>query len=44
MGHTVVGVECVPQALEEFFTEQKVEYTTESKEAFTLYKVCHLII
>ncbi|XP_060082074.1 probable thiopurine S-methyltransferase [Ylistrum balloti] len=31
-GHNVVGVECSAMALEEFFEEQKVEYTKETAE------------
>ncbi|XP_076463153.1 thiopurine S-methyltransferase-like [Babylonia areolata] len=39
-GHTVVGVEVVPRAIEEFFSEQKVAFTTSPAPAVegTLYQ------
>ena len=40
-GHTVVGVEVVEQAVQEFFTENKLEYTVEKLDKIkgSLYKV-----
>ena len=40
-GHVVVGVEVARQAMEEFFKENNIDYTTEHVEAIdgTLYKV-----
>ena len=40
-GHAVVGVEVVEQAVQEFFTENKLEYTVEKLDKIkgSLYKV-----
>lgn len=37
-GHEVVGVELVPKAVEEFFSEQQLESAIEVREGYTLYR------
>ena len=39
-GHTVVGVDISSAALKTFFQEQNIEFTTQMRQEFTLFKVC----
>ena len=39
MGHEIVGVEGVKTAVEEFFAENKLEYTIRTVDDFQLYEV-----
>ena len=40
MGHTVIGIEFVEDALKQFFQEQNIKYTTTKVDDFIVYKVC----
>ena len=37
LGHQAIGVELVPQAVEEFFQEQELEVTLEEHKSFSIY-------
>jgi len=39
MGHTVVGVEFVENAIEKFFQEQNIKFTVEQIDEFKCFKV-----
>lgn len=39
MGHTVIGIEFVEDAIKQFFQEQNIKYTTKNVDDFTLYTV-----
>ena len=39
MGHTVVGIEFVEEALKQFFQEQNIKYSVSKVDDFMLYMV-----
>ncbi len=39
MGHTVVGIEFVEDAIKQFFQEQNIKYTTKNVDEFIVYTV-----
>ena len=39
MGHTVIGIEFVEDALKQFFQEQNIKYTTKNVDDFIVYTV-----
>jgi hypothetical protein len=43
LGHEIVGVEGAKAAVEEFFTDNKLEYTIRNENEFQVYEVIILI-
>ena len=43
MGHTVIGVEFVEDALKQFFQEQNIKYTVKKVDDFMLYTVYYFL-
>ena len=39
MGHTVIGIEFVEDAIKQFFQEQNIKYTTTKVDDFIVYTV-----